>query len=116
MAKSKPRLAVAMTIVFRKLDTQNVETILNLELALLRSRLSEKDMTLELDKKAVAFLVKHGSDEAMGARPLRRAVQHHVEDPLADLLLRGTLVPGRIKVSTDKDAAALTFKQPKRNN
>ena len=73
-------------------------------------------MTLELDKKAVDFLVAKGSDDAMGARPLRRAVQHHVEDPLADLLLRGTLVPGRIKVSTDKDAAALTFKQPKRNN
>jgi hypothetical protein len=37
-----------------------------------------------------------------------------VEDPLADLLLRGTLVPGRIKVSTDKDSTALTFRQPKR--
>jgi len=44
----------------------------------------------------------------------RRAVQHHVEDPLADLLLRGTLVPGRIKVSTDKEATALTFKQRRR--
>ena len=102
------------TVVFRKLGKEDVATILGLELAKVRTRLSERDMTLELDKKAVDFLVAKGSDDAMGARPLRRAVQHHVEDPLADLLLRGTLVPGRIKVSTDKDATALTFKQPKR--
>ena len=100
------------TIVFRKLDTQNVETILSLELALLRSRLSEKDMTLDLDKKAVAFLVKHGSDEAMGARPLRRAVQRYVEDPLAELLLGGTLKPGKIKCTLAKDDR-LAFKQSK---
>ena len=102
------------TVVFRKLGKEDVATILDLELAKVRTRLSERDMTLELDKKAVDFLVEKGSDDAMGARPLRRAVQHHVEDPLADLLLRGTLVPGRIKVSTDKDSAALTFRQPKR--
>jgi ATP-dependent Clp protease ATP-binding subunit ClpA len=86
-----------------------VETILNLELALLRSRLSEKDMTLELDKAAVEFLVKQGSDEAMGARPLRRAVQRHVEDPLAELLLGGTLKPGKIKGKVQNDR--LVFKQ-----
>ena len=67
-------------------------------------------MTLELDKKAVAFLIKQGSDDAMGARPLRRAVQRYVEDPLAELLLGGTLNPGKIKVSTYKDEH-LTFKQ-----
>jgi ATP-dependent Clp protease ATP-binding subunit ClpC len=97
------------TVVFRKLDTKSVETILNLELALLRSRLSEKDMTLELDKAAVEFLVKQGSDEAMGARPLRRAVQRHVEDPLAELLLGGTLKPGKIKGKVQNDR--LVFKQ-----
>ena len=70
-------------------------------------------MTLELDRKTVDFLCDKGSDDAMGARPLRRAVQHWVEDPLADLLLRETLVPGRIKASLDKDGAALVFKQPK---
>ena len=98
-------------MVFRKLDTKNVETILDLELALLRSRLSEKDMTLDLDKKAVAFLVKQGSDEAMGARPLRRAVQRHVEDPLAELLLGESLKPGKIKGSLAKDGGHLLFRQ-----
>lgn len=99
------------TVVFRKLDTKNVETILSLELALLRSRLSEKDMTLELDRKAIAFLVGKGSDEAMGARPLRRAVQRFVEDPLAEMLLADKLKPGKIKVSLSK-GGELTFTQP----
>lgn len=98
------------TVVFRKLDSKNVETILNLELALLRSRLSEKDMTLDLDKKAIEFLVKNGSDEAMGARPLRRAVQRFVEDPLAELLLGGKLKPGKIKGTLSEDGH-LTFRQ-----
>jgi ATP-dependent Clp protease ATP-binding subunit ClpA len=66
-------------------------------------------MTLELDKKAVEFLVKQGSDEAMGARPLRRAVQRYVEDPLAELLLGGTLKPGKIKGTAQK--GKLMFKQ-----
>ena len=102
------------TVVFRKLEKNDVVTILDIELAKLRTRLSERDMTLELDKKATDFLVTKGSDDAMGARPLRRAVQHYVEDPLADLLLREELVPGRIKVLLAKDESALSFKQPKR--
>ena len=99
------------TVVFRKLGREEVAKILDLELAKLRARLSEQDMTLELDKKAVDFLCDKGSDEAMGARPLRRAVQHWVEDPLADMLLRETLVPGRIKATLDKDTSALVFRQ-----
>ena len=99
------------TVVFRKLDAGNVKTILGLELALLRSRLSEKDMTLELDKKAIEFLVKHGMDEAMGARPLRRAVQRYVEDPLAEQLLSGKLKPGRIRCTLAKNMN-LVFRQP----
>ena len=102
------------TVVFRKLEKNDVVTILDIELAKLRTRLSERDMTLELDKKATDFLVAKGSDDAMGARPLRRAVQHYVEDPLADLLLREELVPGRIRASLTKDETALSFKQPKR--
>ena len=68
-------------------------------------------MTLELDKKAIEFLVKHGMDEAMGARPLRRAVQRYVEDPLAELLLGGKLKPGRIRCTLAKDMN-LAFRQP----
>ena len=103
------------TVVFRKLEKKDVVTILDIELAKLRTRLSERDMTLELDGKAVDFLVTKGSDDAMGARPLRRAVQRYVEDPLADLLLREELVPGRISASPSKDGTALSFRQPGRD-
>ena len=102
------------TVVFRKLGKEDVAQILDLELAKLRSRLSEKDATLELDPKAVDFLCGKGADDALGARPLRRAVQHWMEDPLADLLLRESLVPGRIKATLDKDGASIVFKQPRR--
>ena len=71
-------------------------------------------MTLELDKKAVDFLCTKGADDALGARPLRRAVQHWVEDPLADLLLRESFGPGRIRATVEKDGSALVFRQPKK--
>ena len=102
------------TVVFKKLDRDDVARILDLELAKLRARLSERDMTLELDKKAVDFLCTKGADDALGARPLRRAVQHWVEDPLADLLLRETFGPGRIRATVEKDGSALVFRQPKK--
>ncbi len=96
-------------VVFRKLDKAKVESILSLELAFLKDRLAEKEMTLALDKKATAFLVEKGADDAMGARPLRRAVQRWVEDPLAEMILEGKLHAGKIRVTCDKDA--LLFKQ-----
>ncbi len=99
------------TLVFRKLDKAEVAVILDLELARLRSRLSAKDMTLALDKKAVEFLVAKGSDDALGARPLRRAVQRYVEDPLAELLLKDSLKSGRIRVTVDKSGESLAFKR-----
>ena len=102
------------TVVFQKLGHAAAAALLDLALAKLRARLSEKDMTLELDKKAVDFLCEKGSDDAMGARPLRRAVQHWVEDPLADMLLRESLVPGKIKATLEKDGSALAFRQTKR--
>ena len=99
------------TIVFKKLDRDEVRVILDLELSQLRSRLSAKDMTLVLDKKATEFLVSKGLDSAMGARPLRRAVQQYVEDPLAEMLLRDEPQEGRIKGTLDKSGEALVFKR-----
>ena len=100
------------TLVFRKLEREDVLVVLDLELAQLRSRLSAKDMTLVLDKKATDFLVSKGLDDAMGARPLRRAVQRYVEDPLAEMLLREEEPKeGRIKATLDKTGEALTFKR-----
>ena len=99
------------TLVFRKLERNEVQVILDLELAQLRSRLSAKDMTLVLDRKATDFLVSKGLDDAMGARPLRRAVQRYVEDPLAELLLRDEPQDGRIRATLGKDGESLVFRR-----
>ena len=100
------------TVVFKKLERDEVRVILDLELSQLRSRLSAKDMTLVLDRKATDFLVAKGLDSAMGARPLRRAVQQFVEDPLAELLLREEdHKAGRIKATLAKGGDSLSFKR-----
>lgn len=92
------------TIVFRQLGHEDVVTILDLELAKLRSRLSEKDMTLTLDAASVEHIVSQGFDASNGARPLRRAVQRLVEDPLAELLLKGKFAAGDIKATLQDGA------------
>ena len=91
------------TVVFKKLEKTDVVKILDLELAKLRRRLSAKDITLELDAKATDFLVSKGYDDALGARPLRRAVQRYVEDPLAEALLKGAIKPGVVTATAAKD-------------
>jgi len=68
-----------------------VSRILDLELARLHQRLAAREVALTLSADARQFLIDQGYDPAMGARPLRRAVQQYMEDPLAELLLRGGL-------------------------
>ncbi len=75
-------------IVFRQLEREDFEKILGIETAAIRSRLEAKGITLEMTPEAVDFLLSKGSDKSLGARPLRRAVEHYVEDPLAEALLR----------------------------
>ena len=96
-------------IVFRKLERPDVEHILTLELAKVRSRLSEKDLRLELDDPALDFLLTKGYDESLGARPLRRAVEHYLEDPLADALLRGLVKSGSLTATLNPAKTALEF-------
>ncbi len=98
------------TIVFKRLSREDVSKILELELSKIRRRLSAKDMTLELSPAAADFLASKGCDEAMGARPLRRAVRRYVEDPLAEKILRGELAPGRVTADAADDGT-LSFAQ-----
>jgi ATP-dependent Clp protease ATP-binding subunit ClpC len=81
-------------IVFRQLDRKDVEKILDLELTKVKNRLLAKGHKLQLQKAAREFLLDRGFSPALGARPLRRAIEQHVEDPLADELLRGGLKLG----------------------
>ena len=96
------------TVVFRKLEKEDMKKILALELAKLQSRLKGQHITLSLDKKATDFLIEKGYDSALGARPLRRVVQDYIEDPLADLVLAGKIKP-RMRGKLAKDGNSLKF-------
>ena len=97
-------------IVFRSLTKPDLIEILNLEVSKVLERLKSKNIVLELDEKAKDFLVEKGYDPQYGARPMRRAVERFLEDPLAEEILRGHLHEGEpIQVTTDKDK--LVFNQ-----
>jgi ATP-dependent Clp protease ATP-binding subunit ClpC len=81
-------------IVFHKLQKDEIKQIVDLLLRRIRGSLAERELQLELTEGAEDFLVEKGWDPAMGARPLRRAIQRYIEDPLADFVLRAELVAG----------------------
>ncbi len=76
-------------IVFRHLNDEDMKQVVELELTKVRNRLKDKGLTIELTDEAKEFLVKKGSNMDYGARPLRRAIETFVEDPLAEELLKG---------------------------
>jgi ATP-dependent Clp protease ATP-binding subunit ClpC len=97
-------------IVFRTMTKPDLVQILDLEISKVVNRLKGKNLKLELDEAAKDFLVEKGYDPQYGARPMRRAVERYLEDPLAEEILRGHLHEGEpIKVSSDKEK--LTFNQ-----
>ncbi|MFO0788887.1 MAG: ATP-dependent Clp protease ATP-binding subunit [Pirellulales bacterium] len=76
-------------IVFRHLTEDDLKHVVDLELGKVRNRLKEKGLVVELTEEAKEFLIKKGSNTDYGARPLRRAIETFVEDPLAEELLKG---------------------------
>ncbi len=97
-------------IVFRSLTKPDLIQILDLEIGKVLERLKKKNIQLTLDEPAKDFLVERGYDPQYGARPMRRAVERFLEDPLAEEILRGHLHEGDpILVTTDKDK--LVFNQ-----
>jgi ATP-dependent Clp protease ATP-binding subunit ClpC len=91
-------------IVFHKLAKDEVKEIIDLMIARVRVQVAEHELQLELTDEAKELLVEKGWDPSMGARPLRRAIQRYVEDPLADEVLRqGQMTPGStVMVSRDE--------------
>ena len=81
-------------IVFHKLQKDEIKTIVDLLLRRIRESMAERELSLNLDEEAKEFLVEKGFDPAMGARPLRRAIQRYIEDPLSDAVLRAEMEPG----------------------
>jgi ATP-dependent Clp protease ATP-binding subunit ClpB len=87
-------------VVFHPLGTEQIRAIVEIQVDYLRRRLLERDMELELDDKARDLIGEAGFDPVYGARPLRRAIQQQIENPLAQRILRNELVPGdRVRVS-----------------
>ncbi len=77
-------------IVFRGLTKEDLKRIIDIELSKVTKRLKEKDLTLVMSDEAKEFLIDKGTSLEYGARPLRRAIEHHLEDPLSEDLLRGS--------------------------
>ncbi len=101
-------------VVFNPLTNDDLARIVHLQLDEVRKRLAEKGVKLDLEPKAIEFLITKGYSEDYGARPLRRAIERFVEDPLAEHILRmgsGSTEPIRVTVSPD--GASLNFEQTK---
>lgn len=96
-------------VVFRQLARNDVEKILELEVAKVRSRLAAKGKKLKLGRGVKTFLLDKGFDPDLGARPLRRAIERFIEDPLAEEILRGRINDETVEVIVDGDK--LAFKQ-----
>jgi ATP-dependent Clp protease ATP-binding subunit ClpB len=91
-------------IIFHSLDEAQLTAIVDIQLERLEKRLAQQHLTLELDKSSRRFLAKEGYDPQFGARPLKRAIQEHLLDPLAMKLLDGQFKPGdKIKVTAKDD-------------
>lgn len=90
-------------IVFHSLDETHIAQIVTLMADELRKRLKEQDVDFVLTDSAKAFLAKEGFDPSFGARPLRRAIQKHIEDRLSEELLRGNISKGDTLTIDEKD-------------
>ena len=91
-------------IIFQSLDESELARIVDIQLGRLEQRLAQQNLTLDVDAAAKSLLAKEGYDPQFGARPLKRAIQEHLLDPLATKLLAGEFRPNdKIKVSAKDD-------------
>jgi ATP-dependent Clp protease ATP-binding subunit ClpC len=97
-------------VIFRMLEKEQLNKIVDLEVSKVVTRLKKKNIHITLDDSAREFLMKEGFDPQYGARPMRRAVEKNIEDPLAEHLLRGDIREGdTVKVSHDEEHKRLKF-------
>lgn len=90
-------------IVFHPLTEEDLKEIVTILMSDVTKRLKERDLQLEISPEAMKLLVKEGSDFTMGARPLKRAIQRLIEDPVSDLILKGDAKEGKIIKADAKD-------------
>lgn len=97
-------------VVFRPLTEDDVGKILEIELKTVRERIIKRNLTLRLTDNAKKFLLKEGYNEAFGARPLRKAIRRHIEDPLAEVLLQGEYPDGSLVIADCQESETIGFK------
>ena len=98
-------------IIFQSLDEEELARIVEIQIARLEKRLAQQNLTLDVDAAAKKLLAKEGYDPQFGARPLKRAVQEQLLNPLSMKLLEGEFKPGdKIKVTTKDDELVFTKK------
>jgi ATP-dependent Clp protease ATP-binding subunit ClpC len=102
-------------VIFRQLTRDNLASIVKLEIAKVAKRLEDKEITLDITAEATEFLIDKGFHPEFGARPLRRAVEQYLEDPLSEELLRGSFEGKRfVMVNTDPEHGKLKFEPQER--
>jgi ATP-dependent Clp protease ATP-binding subunit ClpC len=98
-------------IVFHPLSKEHIANIVNIVLKDVETRLAEEELHIKLSDAAIDFLVQHGYDEAYGARPLKRAVQRWIEDPLSEKILMGEFQKGdEIEIELAEGGERLAFR------
>ena len=101
-------------IVFHKLTKTDLEEIVDIMLKQVKERLKDQGMTIEVDSSAKDLIIKKGTDETYGARPLRRAIQSILEDKLAEEILDGNVKPGdKARVTAKDDELQIKVKAKK---
>jgi ATP-dependent Clp protease ATP-binding subunit ClpC len=97
-------------VAFRRLTREDIIKIVDVETATVNKRLLERGITLTFLASALSFLIENGYDKNLGARPLRRAIERHVEDELSEMLLRGEIKDSsEVTISHAPEAEALSF-------
>lgn len=98
-------------IVFHALSHDDIKCVVEIEMSKVIGRLEQKHITLKLADKAKEFLCEKGYDRKFGARPLKRAIEKYVENPLSEEILRGNILKGQtVKVTVSKDGLKFTSK------
>jgi ATP-dependent Clp protease ATP-binding subunit ClpC len=98
-------------VIFNSLNKENIFEIIDILMKGVMVRLSNLGFSLELSAEAKAFIADKGYDSQFGARPLHRAIQKYLEDPLAEEILNSTIKSGDIVIAElDKEAGKITFK------
>jgi len=97
-------------VVFHALDAKNIAAIAKIQLKVLEGRLEKMDMKLDVSSRALAELAKTGFDPVFGARPLKRAIQREIENPVSKLILEGRFGPKDV-IPVDYEGGRFVFER-----